>query len=73
MAEITALPGGSVPGTNFRRDQPVIYRGDEMLFLGIVNVSDRLLPMAILWHGGGRCFARLEEIEIIYHPWQPLA
>ena len=65
MSEITALPGLPVPGSDFRRDQPVIYRGDEMLFMGMVDIplGKFRQPLAILWHGGGRCFARIEEVS----------
>lgn len=61
MAEITALPGRLVPGTPFRRDQPVIHRGDRMLYIGRLMIP-HCAPLEILFHGGGRCFVHIDEI-----------
>ena len=61
MPELTALPGVIVPGTPFRRDQPVVFRGDRMLYLGRLFCASGALE--ILWHGSGRCFAHIEEVK----------
>jgi hypothetical protein len=62
MTEITALPGQPIPGTPFRRDQPVIYRGDVMIFLAYLPARNG----AKLWHGSGWNHVPIEEIgEIV--------
>ncbi len=61
MNEVTALPGQPVPGAPFRRGDPVIYRGDRMIYLGRLECD--VGTFEILWNGTGRCFARLAEVK----------
>lgn len=37
--EVTALPGGRIPGCDFRRSEIVSYRGAPAMFVGLVPAS----------------------------------
>jgi hypothetical protein len=69
MSELTALPGQTIPGTGWRRDELVEAGGEPALMLGLVVLPDGGEPLAKLWPltGGGWRYVRLGRVEA-YRP-----